>query len=127
MRLWATMVLHLAGEFTWQGRGKDVEEAHRVHHGQRTPRVLCSEYTTGENGLRREERWKNLVDWQLPRLRRHDAAISNDRHYDALTAMLDHATLGHFSYQMMRIHPSDSRTRTLATGNVHFVYFIFVA
>lgn len=120
MRLWATMVLHLVGKFTWQGWGKNVEEAHRVHHAQRTPRVLCSKYTTGQNGLRWEKRWTNLVDW--PRLRRYDAAISNDRHYDALTAILDHATLGHFSYQWCEFMIREHEHLLPAT----LVYFIFV-
>lgn len=92
LRLRATMVFHLVGESARQGRREDVEEAHGVHDVQREPRVFRSEYTVGENGLRGEERWENLVDRHLPRLHRHDVAITDRRRCYALTAMSDRVT-----------------------------------
>lgn len=83
------MVLHLVGKSTRQGRREDVEEAHSVHHGQREPRVFRSEYTVGENGLRREKRWKNLLDGHLSRLHRYRVTITDRRRCSALTAMSD--------------------------------------
>lgn len=83
------MVLHLVGKSTRQGRREDVEEAHSVHHGQREPGVFRSEYTVGENGLRREERWKNLLDGHLSRLHRYRVTITDRRRCSALTAMSD--------------------------------------
>lgn len=59
-----------------------------MHHGEREPRVFRSEYTVGENGLRGEERWKNLVDWHLSRLHRHDVTITDRRRCYALTAIV---------------------------------------
>lgn len=64
LRLRAAMVFRLAGKSTGQGRRKNVEETNGVHDDQRAPGVLGTESTIGENGLRREKRWTNLVSWQ---------------------------------------------------------------
>lgn len=50
------MVLGVARESARQGRRDDVEEADRLHVGQRTPRVLCAEYPAREDGLRGQDR-----------------------------------------------------------------------
>lgn len=136
LRLWATMVFHLVGKSTRQGWREDVEEAHGVHHGQREPRVFCSEYTVGENGLRREERWKNLVDGHLSRLHRYDVTITDRRRCYALTAMSDRVMRSDTSVSSnANLCPPDSRENSLPTpfflpffetAFLEFIIFVFI-
>lgn len=109
------MVLSLVRQPARQRRREDVEEAHRVLHGQRAPRVLRAEHTAGENGLRREERGADIVvGRRQTRLRRHDAPIAGRDRRRALTTSKHAISRRASRFPNVKIRsPSFTNARTL--------------